>query len=424
MTKKLYTFRNVITIVIFLLLPLPLLYTFITGNTQLGQDKVTGAIFGLISYTYMLSTLYLGTKPKWIDKGIGLPEIYYIHGIIAFVGVLFFAIHGALMNSQGLIKYTGGVAAYLFALVTIFSAIYFASWLSEKFEFIKKAKQYLESHVKHELALWLHRINILSSILVFTHVSLMEPVRSIKPFYYIFILYAAIPLISYFIMIYRYYVNPNRATLVDLQRLDDTIVGLTLGVNNNYARKIKAGDFVFIAFDEAKELAAYHPFSVVSKGKNTVDFAISEAGDFTSNLKSLQKGARARLSSGYGAINSLMEKTTDQPIVLLVGGIGITPMISIMDNYKDKKITMLYSVSKDKELLFTDKIEKWKENGNYKIVAQKHRFTIEQISNELADFKSAYYFLAGPMRMNTSLKKDLIDAGVKADNIFFEAFNW
>jgi predicted ferric reductase len=45
--------------------------------------------------------IYIGTKPKWIDRLIGLPMAYMIHGILSLVAIILAFLHKEGSPSQG-----------------------------------------------------------------------------------------------------------------------------------------------------------------------------------------------------------------------------------------------------------------------------------------------------------------------------------
>ena len=61
-------------------LPLPFIYTFGQGLPALYASQAPAFMFGVIAYVWMLLAIYIGTKPKWIDRLIGLPMAYMAIG--------------------------------------------------------------------------------------------------------------------------------------------------------------------------------------------------------------------------------------------------------------------------------------------------------------------------------------------------------
>jgi predicted ferric reductase len=71
----------------------PIYLHFGQGLPTLYTDQAPAFMFGVIAYVWMLWLLFFGTKPKWIDRLIGLPMAYMIHGILSLVAIILAFLH-------------------------------------------------------------------------------------------------------------------------------------------------------------------------------------------------------------------------------------------------------------------------------------------------------------------------------------------
>lgn len=152
------------------LLPTPFLYSFFSGTRGLTGSSRTGIGFGIIAYVWMLLAIYIGTKPKWLDRLIGLPAAYMLHGILSLVAIVLAFIHKNLNHSYGLVALTGNIAFILFLSLALYSIIFMAGWLTSRIPLLAKLKRQLEIVFKHEISIWLHRLNLIATFLIFIHV--------------------------------------------------------------------------------------------------------------------------------------------------------------------------------------------------------------------------------------------------------------
>ena len=153
--------------------------------------------------------------------------------------------------------------------------------------------------------------------------------------------------------------------------------------------------------------------------------SIEGVGDFTKNLSNLEVGEKVNLTRGYGVLSSMIEKSgKNEKFVLIGGGIGVVPLLGLADKFDDKDITFLYTVKKDKKLLYQEKFELWNERSNFKSHCQNGRFTSEQLSDYLPIGDHYNYIIAGPMVMNISYEKLLKEKGIGKNRIFYEGFNF
>jgi hypothetical protein len=102
-------------------------------------------MFGVIAYVWMLLAIYIGTKPKWIDRLIGLPMAYMIHGILSLVAIILAFLHKEGSPSAGLIKLTGDYAFYLFVALAIYSLVFMAGWLTSRIRILEVIKKILRN---------------------------------------------------------------------------------------------------------------------------------------------------------------------------------------------------------------------------------------------------------------------------------------
>ncbi len=136
---------------VFILLT-PFIYTFVNGMSALSSQRRIGIAYGIIAYVWMLLAIYIGTKPKWLDRLIGLPAAYMIHGILSLVAILLAFMHKSLSPSYGLISTTGDLAFNIFLGIGLYSMIFMAGWLTSRVPFLLTIKRYLEKVFKHEIS--------------------------------------------------------------------------------------------------------------------------------------------------------------------------------------------------------------------------------------------------------------------------------
>jgi len=126
---------------------------------------------------------------------------------------------------------------------------------------------------------------------------------------------------------------------------------------------------------------------------------------------------------------------TEDPIVLLAGGIGLNPLISMLkylaSHKKNQKVTLVHAV-KPGQLYFFDEIMELKNqmpNLKYIIVCSKEmekvhhigRINEEWIVGNVLNLKANYY-VCGPIGFMQDIIGILKEKGVEQKNIFYEFF--
>lgn len=161
---------------------------------------------------------------------------------------------------------------------------------------------------------------------------------------------------------------------------------------------------------------------------------------FKRNLKNMEIGTEV-MFDGPGGSFALHNKT-EIPAVFLSGGIGITPVRSIvLQATHDKtahKIFLFYANKTPKDAAFLDDLmEAQKANANFKLIAsmtddvedskewkgERGFFTKEMLQKYIGDLSLPIYYISGPASMVASIRKTLDEAGVDSDNIRTEEFS-
>lgn len=160
---------------------------------------------------------------------------------------------------------------------------------------------------------------------------------------------------------------------------------------------------------------------------------------FKQNLKNMPIGTEVTLDGAYGSFT--LHNNTKVPAVFLSGGIGITPVRSIiLQATHDKtahKIFLFYANKTSKDAAFLDELtEAQKANANFKLIAsmtdsegskdwkgETGYFTKEMLQKYIGDLSQPIYYISGPASMVASIRKTLNEAGIDDDNIRTEEFS-
>lgn len=423
MLKKHKMYLNLTWLFIMLILPLPLLITIKLGLPKIFQSQIYAISFGLVAYTWMLAVIYLSTRPKWLDNLLGLPDMYLIHGVMSIFALILLYVHKFLSPSVEWIQTTGEISLYMYTGVIVYSLVFLAGWLTSRIKLLNKIKKTLERVFKHEVSVWLHRLNILATIIGFIHVILIDYIVSIRLFFGIFLFYVLFTFISYGLFLFNR-AKKRTGKVFEVKELSNDMVELTIEGKTEDLQDIKAGDFAYISFD-SNGMKEPHPFSIqnVPQKDGKIKFAIEAVGDFTGKLKDLNIGEKAYFTKGYGVLNNFV-KSHNGKVVFIGGGAGVVPLLSLAENFSDKDITFLYTSKKEKSLLYLELFEKWNKRENFRSYLKLGRFSENQLKDILPIDNNRIYIIAGPMQMNIAYTKYLKNNGINANQIYFESFNF
>lgn len=166
-----------------------------------------------------------------------------------------------------------------------------------------------------------------------------------------------------------------------------------------------------------------HPFSFSSSAemaKETIEMTIQDAGDYTRKIRNVTTGKRVYIDGPYGAF------TVGNPAdmhVLIAGGIGITPMMSIIRTFADhgdkRPIILIYGNKNWDGITFREELEALSDRINLQVIHVLEQppkdWTGETgfINSELiqryipAPYEQHEYFICGPNRMMDEIEKTL-----------------
>ncbi|OHA53815.1 MAG: oxidoreductase [Candidatus Terrybacteria bacterium RIFCSPLOWO2_02_42_20] len=167
-------------------------------------------------------------------------------------------------------------------------------------------------------------------------------------------------------------------------------------------------------------------------------------------LKNLPIGSEIMIAGPDGSF--CLRKDASKPAVFLIGGIGITPVFSILKNAAYEKLPyqlfLFYSNKRPEDAAFLKELQILeKENKNFKLVATMTAPTEsrspdqsvgkkskqawrgetgfinkEIIQKHLKDLNSPIYYMSGPPQMVKAMRELAEKIGASNDNIKFEEF--
>ncbi len=201
----------------------------------------------------------------------------------------------------------------------------------------------------------------------------------------------------------------------------------------------RAGQYAWLTLGETPFTLQQHPFSFSSSAKvlGEVEFAIKEAGDFTSTIPHVEPGTQAYLEGPYG---SFVLEDSVAAAVFVVGGIGITPILSILRTCRDQRDTrpflLIYANSNFETIAFHDELEQLRQDLRLEIVhvldsppddwqGEAGYIDAELLRRHIPDVTDLdrHYFICGPPPLMDAVELALADRGVPHRRLISERFD-
>jgi ferredoxin-NADP reductase len=203
----------------------------------------------------------------------------------------------------------------------------------------------------------------------------------------------------------------------------------------------QAIDLILMNPPSAEAASGRHAFSLVSapfQSTLTIATRLRDSA-FKRALQALPIGSSARLEGPFGSLT--LHSNHARPAVLIAGGIGVTPFMSILrqaaQDQLPQRLILLYSNRRPEDAAFLAELQELERyNKNFRLVAtmtEMHKSSspwlggtglidqdlVVSVSNGLVE---PIYYIAGPPSMVAGLRETLARAGINDDDVRSEEF--
>jgi len=437
--QLLYSLRGAVWILVYLLFILAPLFALLAGSHPPTRDFWTefSVALGYSGLAMMGLQFGLTARFRYVTEPWGEDVIYHFHRQISLVAVGLVVTHPIILIAvkPELLALSNMLEAPLsahFALLSIFSVITLvvtALWraaLKIKYEtwhltHIVLAVVAVTAGVVHMVgsgfyladpwkrALWVG--------LTIFWIGLLLYVRIVKPLF----------------MLRR----PYRITEVRKERGDTST--LVMQPEGHPGFRFRPGQFGWLTVLGSPFKITGHPFSFSSSAAvadGRVEMSIRNLGDFTSQIHKVPVGRCVYLDGPYGAF------TIGNPAdmhVLIAGGVGVTPMMSMIRTFADRgekrPVILLYGSKDWDSITFREELEALKERLNLTVVhvlanppsgwtGEQGFINAETLKRHLPPpFADHEYFICGPGVMMDAIEKALGEMNVPMSKYHSERYS-
>ena len=151
---------------------------------------------------------------------------------------------------------------------------------------------------------------------------------------------------------------------------------------------------------------------------------VEEPSEFKKNLLELEQGDHMTVD---GPMGKFLLKDLDRPILIMAGGIGITPVRSFIKNIdtndiKPKKLKVLYSDDRG-EFAYEEYLKSVDKEGLDIVFISDRDVFSEKIDKYAKDYKNeSLYYISGTPGMVNFITEKLTSFGVEEKNIVTDEF--
>jgi len=232
--------------------------------------------------------------------------------------------------------------------------------------------------------------------------------------------------------LYRWFGPLYDYSVESVDEVGDDISEITLKPKGRSLRPAP-GQFIYVSFDADAVNKEPHPFSLSSSPEAAhLRLSIKGLGDWTQDVANIKPGKPGRVWGPYGQFTKLALAQPLMPLVMIGGGIGITPFLSLIASEvfarRGGKSTLVYAIQDQSSAVYLEELRSRAE-------ALPHFTLIAHYSDEAGYVDRAYlesvvkqplleclFMICGPPPLMTAMRTLLADAGVSARQIIVEDF--
>lgn len=420
---------------------------FLINQEALPQGQRLPVLLGLLAFSLALTDVFIASRPKKMEEKVGLPAMYSIHGAMGLVLILAVIAHAVNeltakenVSAWALAAPAGLVSAVFLLLTALTGAFILSNTLIQKSASLRRLK---DQFFKREMGLWTHRLSVPAILIIFVHMMAIEFVRSNTPLVLLSAFYVLMAAGGYITSKVAGHFLPPYVLKRSIHH-NPSVYELEFEPRNGKLMSYKPGQYVFVCFIKSSLPKESHPFSISSAPlaeRSSLSVMIKESGDYTRLIGGLKSGDIATLEGPYGNFLDDATSVADRPMVMLAGGIGVTPIFSILRSRIDQgalqDMVLVWSLSTEKDLFLLEELREMRRinrHFSYHITFSKDEvelFDHGQISQDYLRrvgidqlYGKAHFFICGPPPMMDSMKAILKNNGVASGQIHIEEFSF
>jgi predicted ferric reductase len=409
--------------------------------TDHGFVYTVGKNFALVGFTILAMQFVLSARLPWIERPFGLNMVFQFHKVMALVATVLILSHPLLLASDGphwnLIFgpdihwhiWLGRIALMvllihvLFAVSRLVLAINYEKW-----------------RFAHDIGA------VLLVSLAFFHSWTAGGDLALIPMqlFWSALLLAAIGAFVWHKLLRSLLLRKSPYEVIGVKPEADRVWTITLSPPKGIRRfDFLPGQFQFITFHRAKHLPVEEHHWTISSSPTlpgVLTATIKESGDFTASIDKTKRGDKALVYGPFGRFSHVMHPH-ERDLVFIGGGIGITPLMSMLrymrDTAEQRLVLLLYANRHENDIVFFDELSDM-ERSNPPVIKVVHvlshpsdqwqgergNIDLSKIQRFCGDeLLHRSFYLCMPSAAMNAIIHSLRSAGVPDKALHFERFN-
>ncbi|MEI6407368.1 MAG: ferredoxin reductase family protein [Actinomycetes bacterium] len=172
-----------------------------------------------------------------------------------------------------------------------------------------------------------------------------------------------------------------------------------------------------------------HPYSLsAAPTQQYMRVTVKELGDASRSVRKIEPGTRVFFEGPYGTF--VAERASRGHVVLVGGGVGITPLRALMEEFdSSKSIDVIFRASKEEDLVLRKELDEIANargaRVHYLVGNRKtHPMNAKYIMKFVPAFRDSDVYVCGPTPLVDAVRQAASDCGIPKNRFHDEAFEF
>ena len=381
---------TVLLFILYLLLPLVPIALFLqAAENNIDLFIRISRIAGIYAFVWYALQFIVTARSHLLEWVVAQDKRLVLHMMAAVGIVMIVAVHTSFGNENQANEIQagfGGTADTVFLLSTLFSGLFFSNYFIRFLPVIIPYRDKITAafQLNHERCLLLHYTMPVVMVLLLVHILLL-PGQGLMAFKACMstIACSSLAFYLYYKLIVPKMMQRDPWKVAKVIQESDSVVTLSFEPPSGKKLKHHAGQFCYIRLLDSSLPDQSHPFTISSSPEDDYpSITVKQLGDFTAEVKQIPTKSLVSLDGPYGKF-SYGYVPSEHSLVFIAGGIGVTPMLSMLRDLSIKdskrKVILIWGARRETDLIRIKEIQK--------LSTQLGQFAFEPILSCAPQFK-------------------------------------
>lgn len=191
----------------------------------------------------------------------------------------------------------------------------------------------------------------------------------------------------------------------------------------------EGGQFFGWRFLARNHLMISHPYSLsAAPTEHLMRITVKDLGDHSRSVAFLKPGTRVLVEGPYGAFTA--GRSSRRHVVLIGGGVGITPIRAIMEEFRGGvQMDVVFRASREEDLVFRQELDYLAAHSEgavriHYLVGSRQQYPMDATSlmKMIPLFADSDIYICGPAPLVETVRQAARDAGIPMNRFHDEAF--